>query len=231
VRNYNLLNSKILKDHQGFTLVEILVALTLVVGIFTLIPTSSSDEQHGNLESTIYDFERATRFAVNEAILRNSIIRISIDLNAEPQTYSIEFSSTGTLVLPEYEEDKSLSLREQELQDKKLKDLDGQFNKIDEFSEEPKVIPRFVRITGLGTHQREKIQTEGKVYIYFYPTGEKDAAILFFTTEQEFASLAIPAFENRFSREFSIYSESDTFNLESTIETDMKESFDKWLKS
>lgn len=224
------MNSKIIKDHQGFTLVEILVALTLVVGIFTLIPTSNSDEQHGNLEATIYDFERATRFAINEAILRNSIVRISIDLSAEPQTYVIEFSTTGTLVLPEYEEEKSLSLREQELQEKQLKDLDSQFSKIDEFSEEPKVIPRFVRVTGLGTHLREKIQIEGKVYIYFYPTGEKDAAIIFFTTEQEFASLAIPAFENRFHREFSIYSESDTFNLDGTIESEMSESFDKWLK-
>ena len=221
----------IIKNHQGFTLVEILVALTLVVGIFTLIPTSNTDEQHSNLESTIYDFERATRFAVNESILRNSIVRIVIDLTAEPQTYSIEFSTTGTLVLPEYEEDKSLSLREQELRNKQLDQLDAQFNTIDEFSEKPKTVPRFVRITGLGTHTREKVQTEGKVFIYFYPTGEKDAAIIFFSTEQEFASLNIPAFENRFSREFSIYSESDTFNLDATIESDMQESFDKWKKS
>lgn len=225
------MKSNILKNHQGFTLVEILVALTLVVGIFTLIPTSNTDEQHDNLENTIYDFERATRFAVNESILRNSIVRISIDLDSEPQTYTIEFSTTGTLVLPEYEEDKKLSLREQELQEKQLKELDGQFSKIDEFSEEPKTLPRFVRITGLGTQNRERIQTDGKVFIYFYPTGEKDASILFFTTEQEFATLSIPAFENRFSRSFSIYSESDTFNIDATIESDMKESFDKWLKS
>lgn len=225
------MKSNILKNHQGFTLVEILVALTLVVGIFTLIPTSNTDEQHDNLENTIYDFERATRFAVNESILRNSIVRISIDLDSEPQTYTIEFSTTGTLVLPEYEEDKKLSLREQELQEKQLKELDGQFSKIDEFSEEPKTLPRFVRITGLGTQNRERIQTDGKVFIYFYPTGEKDASILFFTTEQEFATLSIPAFENRLSRSFSIYSESDTFNIDATIESDMKESFDKWLKS
>lgn len=207
------------------------MALTLIVGIFTLIPTSNNDEQHDNLESTIYDFERATRFAVNESILRNSIVRINIDLDAEPQTYSIEYSTTGTLVLPEYEEDKKLSLREEEQQTKELEQLDNQFSKIDEFSEEPKTLPRFVRVTGLGNQNRERIQTDGKVYIYFYPTGEKDASIIFLSTEQEFATLSVPAFENRFGRSFSIYSESDTFNIDATIESEMKESFNKWLKS
>lgn len=224
-------NNNILKGQQGFTLVEILVALTLVVGIFILIPSSSTDEQHSNLESTIFDFERAVRFSVNEAILRNSVVRITIELTSEPQIYYIEYSTSGGLILPEYEEEKNMSIRDRERQAEIQKDLDSQFSKIDEFSEEPKVVPRFVTVLGLGSYEREIIQLDGKAFIYFYPTGEKDAAILFFSTEQEFASLEIAAFEDIFQRNFSIYSESDTFNIEGAQESKMKENFEKWLKN
>ena len=216
---------------QGFTLVEILVALVLVVGLFTLIPTSSSDEQHANLEESLFDIERAVRFAANEAILRNSIVRISITLDQNPQTYTIEFSTTGGLVLPETPEDVArLSIKEREELEKKQKDLDSQFSSIAEFAEEPKTFKRFVVMLGFGNTIKEDIIISGKAHIYFYPTGERDASILFFSTEEEFASLSIAPFENRFERNFSLYNESDTFNVEAAQENRMKETFEQWLK-
>jgi prepilin-type N-terminal cleavage/methylation domain-containing protein len=223
---------KIIQGQQGFTLVEILVALLLVVGLFTLIPTSTSDEQHSNLETSLFDIERAVRFAANEAILRNSIVRISMDLDKTPPSYTIEFSTTGGLVLPEVTEDiNKLSLREQEELQKKQKNLDSQFSSIDEFSEEgAKTFPRFITVLGYANTIKDDITLAGVAHIYFYPTGERDASLIFLSSEEEFASLSIPAYENAFERNFSLYTESDTFNIEAAQENLMKETFEKWLK-
>lgn len=222
---------KAILGHQGFSIVEILVALMLVVLVFSLIPTNTRDEERDKLNSVIEDFRRATRFATNEAVLRNAITRITIDMETDPQEYYVEYSTEGGLALPQVQNPKDLSFTEREEQAKKIKDLDSQFQKVSEFAEENKIMPFGVRATGLANVNIEDILTSGKAHIYFYPTGEKDGALIFLSSGSELATLDIPPFENTTFTEYSTYSEYDLNNIDSAQMNKMKELRDEWLKN
>jgi prepilin-type N-terminal cleavage/methylation domain-containing protein len=217
--------------HHGFTLVEVMVALMLVVLIFTIIPFSGSDQDHSKLQETIQDFDRAIKFSVNEAILRNSVTRLMIDLDTNPQEYAVEFGPSGNLVLPNLDDESRMSLKERENQQKIVKTIDSQFNRVDEFSEKAKKLPDGVTVIGLASSYLKDIKKEGKVAIYFYPTGEKDNSVIFLSTPREMSWLDVPPFENETKVEYYIFSEPDLVNLDYSQDNKMKEVYDQWLKN
>lgn len=216
--------------HRGFALVEIMVALMLMALMFTLIPTGSSDQEHEKLEETIQDFNRAIKFSVNESILRNSVTRILINLDKEPMEYSVEYGPSGNLVLPTVQDESRMSIKEREQQQKVIKDLDAQFVRVEEFSNNAKELPEGLEVLGVATSYFKKIRNEGEIAVYFYPTGEKDNAVIYFSTDQEMAWLDIPPFENTTSSHYYTYLESELVNLENTQDNKMKEIFDQWIK-
>jgi len=207
-----------------------MVALTLMVLIFTIMPIGSSNQFHTSLEESMEEFDRATRFAVNEAILRNSIVRISIDMDKEPNEFAVEYGPSGNMVLPGTVDTDKLSIKDRERELKKVKSIDGQFSRVAEFSEENKLLPDTVNITGIYSAYLQKTITEGKVSIYFYPTGEKDNSLIFLTTEEEMGTFDIPPFENRTIVNYHLYSEYELNRLDDAIEEKMKDLLDKWLK-
>lgn len=202
----------------------------LVVLVFSLIPTSNVDDQRQRLDSTLDELRRATRFATNEAILRNSITRITINIASSPQEYAVEYSTEGGLALPDIQAADSLSISEREAQNKITSDLDSQFQRVPEFGDGPKKVPEFVYVTGIANVNIEDIVQDGKAYVYFYPTGERDSSIIFISTESELATLEIPAFENTTFTDYHIYSEYDLRNVDAAQESKMKELRDEWLK-
>ena len=219
------------KGHQGFALIEIMVALILVSTIFILIPMSVGVSDRQALEESIDDFDRAIRFAQDEAILRNSIVRLNILIDKDPIEYAVQFGPGGNLVLPTLADTSRMSIKEREAQEKVQKNLDGQFNLIPEFSDENKKLPESVRIIGLTSSYLKEILQDGSISIYFYPTGEKDDALIYFSTETEMATLEIPAFENQTKVNFYQYSEAELASLEISQENKIKELYDKWIKN
>ena len=203
----------------------------LVVLVFSLIPTGGQDEDRAKLDEVLSDLRRAVRFANNESILRNSIVRITIDMAAQPQEYYVEYSTEGGLALPEMRNPEDLSLSERESQAKIVSDLDSQFQKVSEFSKENKTLPEIVEVVGVANVNIEDIIQDGKAYIYFYPTGEKDGALVFLSTPTELATLDIPPFENTTFSDYAVYSEYDLNNVDSANESKMKELRDQWLKN
>ncbi|MEX0798759.1 MAG: prepilin-type N-terminal cleavage/methylation domain-containing protein [Bacteriovoracaceae bacterium] len=216
--------------HHGFTIVEIMVALMLVAMVFALIPSNTADDERARLDQTLDDFNRAVRFATNESILRNAIVRVSIDLESEPQEYTVEYSTEGGMALPEIQDLEDLSFDEREAQQRAAKDLNSQFQKVAEFSKEAKKIPMGVLVLGVANINRNDIVQSGNAYIYFYPTGEKDNALIFLSTMAELATLDIPPFENTTFSDYSIYSEADHANLGNAQQAKMKELYEQWLK-
>ena len=216
--------------HHGFTIIEIMVALMLVVLIFTIIPLGSEDQQHSKLEETIADFDRAIKFSINESILRNSITRIMIDLEANPIEYSVEYGTSSNIILPTLQDEARLSIKEREQQQKIQQSLDSQFSKVDEFSTKSKVLPEGISIIGLASSYLPDIKRDGKLAIYFYPTGEKDNTIIFFATEKELSWLDIPPFESITYVDYYTFSESELVNLENSQDNKMKEVYDQWIK-
>jgi len=204
--------------------------LVLVVLIFSLIPSGTFGGNRKNLEESVLNIQRAVRFSVDEAILRNSMTRVLIDLDAEQVTYSVEYGPGAGLVLPEVVDESKLSISEKENQTKVLKGLNSQFKKVSEFSEEDKKLPEGIRISGVASSYLSSIKMDGKVAIYFYPTGERDNALIFFTSEDELASLDIPPFEDTTRKTYYTFTESEKVNFEDSVDVKMREMFESWLK-
>ena len=204
--------------------------MVLVVAIFTMLPFSTEDQEHAALEESITKIERAVRFSVNEAILRNVIIRLKFDLSSEPVSYMVEFGKKADLVLPEAKDTSKLSLRDREAELKTVKKFDGQFTPVDEFSDEAQELPKGVEVYGLGTTYYPNIVTDGEASIYFYPTGEKDSAIILINNELELGTLSIAPFEDKTNKNFHLFTEAEQLRFDSSLEDKAKEKFDKWLK-
>lgn len=224
------MSNKLYKGHHGFSLLEIMVALTLVATMFVLIPMGFVQTDRQKLEEVTNEFDRAVRFAQNESILRNSIVRINILLDKDPIEYSVQFGPSGNLVLPTLEDTSKMNLQERELQSKKQSDLDGQFNRIEEFSSENKTLLEGVTILGMASSYLKSIKQDGSLSIYFYPTGEKDESLLFFSTATELATFEIPAFENEIFIDYIKYSEADLATLSDSQQNKMKELYDQWIR-
>lgn len=216
--------------HHGFTIIEIMVALMLVVLIFTIIPIGGSGVDRSKLEETIHDFDRAIKFSINESVLRNTVTRIIINLDTEPQEYAVEYGPSGDLVLPTLQDESRMSLRDREYQQKQLEGIDAQFVRVEEFSEKTKKFPDGIFVVGVASSYLKSIKKESEVAIYFYPTGEKDNALVFFSTDKELAWLDIPPFENNTFVNYYTYSESELVNLDDSQDNKMEEIYDQWLK-
>ncbi len=219
----------ILKGQRGFSLIEILVALLLASLILLAIPSGDSAQKHRELKSAIDDIDRSIRFAANEAVLRNTVVRLRISLEKEPMEYTVEYGPAGNLPLPEVTEKTSLSLAEEKAEKEKAQSLDRQFTKVEEFEEIKHEIHPDVSILGIASSSQKKLLTQGEASIYFYPTGEKDAALFFMSTSEEMAYLEILPFLNDSKHVYEPIKTGSVAKLEDLLQTRMDEVYKSWL--
>ena len=199
----------------------------------TVIPFSNEDQEHKQIQETLTKLKRAVRFSVNEAILRNVMVRIKFDLTKEQVEYSVEYGSSANLVLPENQDLSRLSSREIEEIEERNKDFESQFSPVDEFLDEPEQFDADVQLYGIGTTYYNNLLMEGILSIYFYPTGEKDSAIIIINNQLELAALDISPFEDRLVENFYPYTEaqlSNAANFDSMLESEAEKIYQEWQK-
>lgn len=220
--------------HQGFSLVEVLVAIALMATVFTLV-TSTSDSR-GELEESILHFDRAVKVASNESILRNTVTRIFIDFEAVDEeseettvTYSVQFGPSGGLVLPKAEDLSKIGLNDLEKYEERQKKFNSKFNTVADF--EKRVLPEDIKFQGVASSYIKDIQTEGKLSIYFYPTGERDDAVIFLTSNNELAYLKIQAFSDQTILKYAPLSKSELDNPQDSLDNKIKEVHSQWLSN
>jgi prepilin-type N-terminal cleavage/methylation domain-containing protein len=214
----------------GFSLIEILIALFLITLIFFSIPTSYFNSESKSLESAIDAIERAVRFSSNEAILRNSVVRLKLELDKTPVEYVVEYGPKDAFVIPEFIDTTSISLNDEEKNLKKTKDLDSRFNKVPEFEDINKPFEDQVKIIGVATVSRNKFLKNGTPAIYFYPSGERDGALIILSTSQELASLDIQAYNEKINVNFkTLETKSGGTGLEDEIEKLSEIIYKDWL--
>lgn len=193
---------KLIKKSDGFSLIEILISLFLIALIFFAIPSSFTNSETQILGTTVDDFERAIRFSSQEAILRNSIVRLKIDLDKTPQEYSVEYGPKDAFVLPEFTDTTSQSLADEEVNKKKNTDLDSKFAKVPEFEDTSRPLDETVRIFGIATSYRNSLLKSSIASIYFYPSGERDSALIIMGTSIEIAALDIEPYSDKINSIF-----------------------------
>ncbi len=167
------------------------LVLTVVVG--------DGFSSRSKLEESTSLVERSLRLSVDEAALRNVITRVNFKLDGEVQEFAVEFGPDADFVIPTalVKIDLVESLAEQEARLEASKKVDKDFNRIKELSEDTLKIEEPVRVLGVGTKVTGKFIPEGNASIYVYPTGERDAAFIAISTEQEIAVLTSEAFTDQ----------------------------------
>lgn len=220
---------KILKNDQGFSLIEILVALVLAALIFLAVPSSEHVQRHRDLQTAVDDLDRSVRFAGNEAVLRNTVVRLRISLDKSPIEYTVEYGPAGNLPLPEMTEKQSMSLEEEKKETEKRAALDRQFTKVEEFEDIKHEISPDVTVLGLASTSQKKLMKEGEATLYFYPTGEKDGGLIIFSTVEEIAYLEIAPFLSETNSVFEPLKTNSVAKLEDILQTRMEEVYKEWL--
>lgn len=217
-------------NNKGFTLIEILVAITivgLVLGISLNTFNNSND-----IEEAVNNVERSIRYSIDEAALRNVIIRTRFNLDGEPQTYTVEYGPDDSFVIPlsEVEEQDTSVLRAEE-NAKKKKDFNKNFNRIPEFSDGPKEVKDTIRIIAVGSSLTGLLYLDGQASLYTYPTGEKDGGIVVIGNDQEVVAVTFEPFLLGFKNLRQLINPELEFE-EVNDEQDRiaKEMFENWLK-
>lgn len=179
---------------SGFTLIEILVALALVAVVLTMV-TGSTFSSRKNLDELMSNMERTIRFSTDEAALKNQFVRLSITLDGDEQALKLEYSDDPNLVIDTEVKD------DQDSDDEKKKKKDN-FLPIPDFNPDDMKIPMGVKIIGVATGISKDLVTEGDAQVYFYPTGEKDSAIIIFATDDEMAFIEAEPFKQVIERSY-----------------------------
>lgn len=223
--------STLLKNNQGFTLIEILVALVLmalVLGITISSPFSSRDD----LDKDVNSIERSIRYMSDEAALKNAVIRLHLILNTDPQEYAVEYGPSDSFILPPKPEfETSVESKEEvEKNKKELKNLNMKFNRVQEFQDKNFEMTRDIKIVGVATSQSEKLQTSGEVSIYAFPTGEKDEALVLVASDEDIISLKVNPFSMKIDRQSYPLGASKEKDLTTAQQAKAREIFEKWQK-
>lgn len=223
---------KILKSSQGFSILEILIALALIA-IITGIAISDNFSSSKDLDQESEKIQRALRFMSDEATLRNAVVRLHIYLDKQPQEYAIEYGPSDSFVLPPQDETESsvLSPSEEEEKNKAQKELNLSFNKIQEFQESNIEINENVRLIGIGNANSNKLQTEGEVSLYTFATGEKDQAMIFLATEEQIVALDISPFSNNVNKTSYPLDTQGNKDIIGVQNEKAKELFELWMRN
>lgn len=191
---------------------------------------SNPFSSRNDLDPTVGDLQRAMRFMGDEAILRNSVLRIHFILNKEPQEYGVEYGPSDNFILPSKNfSDATVESKDEEDKKKKsLKDLNLKFNRVSEFAEKNFEIPSTIRIVGVANAQSEKLQTKGEVSLYAFPSGERDASIVIVASEDEMYTLKTNAFTPKIEKELQKITPGNTKDIYEAQVNLAKEIFEKW---
>ena len=123
------------------------MALTLIALVMAL-SINNPFSSRNDLDPTVNDIERALRFMGDEAILRNSVLRIHFYLNKDPQEYGVEYGPSDNFILPSkpFAESTVESKDEEDKKKKSLKELNLKFNRVSEFRERNFELPGNVKV-------------------------------------------------------------------------------------
>lgn len=214
---------------QGFTLIEILVAMFLMAMVVVVVLTGGSSGQNQEMEETATNIERSVRFGMDEAALRNVVVRVHFELNKDPQEFSVQYGPNAQFIPPPQSESNpsSLSGSDKKFYDEQSKKLASQFNRIRELKEDTFKVYLPLKIVGIGLGDSEQFIYDGQVSLYLYPTGEKDHGVVVLANDDQILMLTI----NPFSMEF----ETDIYPIQGEAEWDNIISqaqgyFQEWLQ-
>ena len=157
-------------SETGFTLIEILIGLTIVSLMVMLVIPSVNRISQADLRSSVRQLAVTSRALYNEAVLRKKLFRLVLDL--DENKYWPEMSAANSLV---YLRDEKLK----EEEDKNFSTFQSGFSKYEDQLLKEKTLPTGVVFQDVmnGVLYAQPV-SGGHAYIFFYPRGEVDPTLI-----------------------------------------------------
>lgn len=160
----------------GFTLIEILLVLSIIVLVLSYGMPVVSRITGQNIATSARKFTALVRGMRTDAILLNSIYRLTLDL--ENNTYLVESQKDSDLI-----SESSLLSKKVDPQKKDEPEAPSSFSPAEKYFAKPKPLPGGVVFSGV-LKEKEGLVKEGTAYIYFFPNGLNEKAIIILNTEK-----------------------------------------------
>jgi prepilin-type N-terminal cleavage/methylation domain-containing protein len=162
---------------RGFTLIEILLVLAIIVLVLSFgIPVVSRITGQ-NISTSARKFTALVRGLRSDAILFNTVYRLSLDL--EKNSYLVESEKNNDLL----SESSLLSKKRDPKKRLNSEPEDTAFTTAEKYSKEPKKLPLGVVFNGV-LKEKEGFVNEGIAYIYFFPNGLNEKAIIYLNSQK-----------------------------------------------
>jgi prepilin-type N-terminal cleavage/methylation domain-containing protein len=159
------------RSQYGFSLVEILIVLGIFASLVAVgLPRFKLNT--GNINSTGRELNAISRQIRQVARIKQGTYRLVFDLDAKPSEYWIEYTTQFFDLKKEQSEQKKTS---QETQDSENPPL---FSRDEQIFKKTKLFPPSVTITSIETLSSKEPQTSGLAFIYYWPTGIVDLALI-----------------------------------------------------
>lgn len=187
-----------LKSQLAFTLIEMLITLGIIASIMAmgvnLIGSPTND-----MKETSKNMMRMMRYIYNQAAVTGEYYRLV--LNLDEQKYFVQTSVEPFFVIKEGDETEAIRIKnELENQDgdeeevaAQLAQSVGAFNEAEDELLEIFEVPPDIRIADVYVmHRKDKVE-QGKVYIYFFPKGLTEFAVIHLAdqAEEDFMTLIL----------------------------------------
>jgi prepilin-type N-terminal cleavage/methylation domain-containing protein len=179
-----------IKNSKGFSLLEVLVVLGIIVLMMTLITPTVSSYFQVSINSAARDLASRIKEAYNSAVITGRVYRLVYDL--KENTYWVESGPPQVLL------NTKASVDKEERRSKFRSTLTSQSQPPQQFSMDKAItrkkvsLPRGVTYGGvLGTLSAES-QTAGTAYSHFFPSGISEQTVIYLKdSSQHEASLVI----------------------------------------
>ena len=218
-------------SNTGFTLIEILIALALMSLVFSFALNYNFTSRQA-LEGEVKKLERAINYASDESSLRNKVIRLKFKLEDSPQSFSIEFGPDDNFVLPakKYPEKDTLTESQIAQIEEELKKLDKNFIPITDINKENLTFDENVQVLGIGILEDRKIIFDFYPSVHFYPSGEKDAVVIFLASDEEIIAIVVSPFLATIDKIYKTLEFRDGDEIDEIKYNTMVEIFEDYLK-
>lgn len=171
------------KNERAFTLIEVLIVLA-ILGALAAVGVQHF-QRNESLKTALRQMSTVMKKTRAFAKLRQKTYRLVLKRSAkEPHSYWVEISQTKHLIDPK-DSDKYRLTMDKEKDEEKLKAQGGGFQPAGDILKSPKALPSEWSFDRIESSGHPEVQDNELNYIYFFPEGVSEEAIVQFTNKKK----------------------------------------------
>ena len=193
VRFKGLLNSK----SAGFTLLELLIALTIMIGALAM-GTAFVKKKESRIKKSLRQFVALNRQLDHLARLRRRTWRLVVRMDGKKNSWWVEKKQTAGPPPADQSDQPDKTENQSPPPDGFVMDKD--------FFKKPQKLPKDMVFDSLESSSKKDLVRKGKVYIYYFPEGRFHLSVLKLKSRRAYWSLFI----DRLHGELTVFSGNKT---------------------